>query len=1554
MFTKAPNTKPNTANREEQGSFIQPKLKIGKANDPYEKEADAMADKVVEKSNEPASDAAPTFFSPAKSVQKKEEEQVQEKPLADQITPVVQLKEEEIQQKEEEEIQEKEEEDMVQRASGSGDDGGASNIEQNLAASKGGGSPMDTGTKNQMESGFGADFSGVRIHNDSNAVQMNQELGSQAFANGNDIYFNEGKYNPGSSDGQHLLAHELTHTVQQGASPASDSVQKADNATPPTAVLPTTVLDISRGLTMSDDWLAYMEANPRKSTFDVQVKIGSQFSGTIKIKKKGRPKEGEKQKFELKSTRKNNHLDVQGMTFLNPLRDKGLVPILVLRSFGDEQVTSGFLSIRKGEEAFTKDIAQIIKSINETKESMGFLGLSDINLPEGLENSYVNGGLNFKANNIAVGVDGYIEATGSIGITNSALTFDVTANVEVAGLAQGEFNLKRGPEGKLSGKATIAADIANVNASLTIEYDKGAVLIQGTGKIQSEKFSGSVTLLVTDAAKAKEMRNSALGVETAGDAQAAPAGDAKAVTKSKENQVLSGWGEVSATITPWLEGTAKVGIDEKGHITIVGEIVVPDEIELMEQRGKKVDIFNVELRAGYGIPLVGQVFLFAGIGMFVNAGFGPLVLKNVGFTGTYSTDPDVLQQFSITGTLGINAFAIIGLEAEAGVGVTILGHDVKAGVNVTAAAGIKAYAEATPTFEYKEQKGPAGGKVGESRLKGHFEAAAQLFLQLSGALFYELDSPWWSPAPDGREEYPLGEVQYPIGDSMGIGADMDWLVGSNEVPELKFSPVEFDPDKFTADVMADPPPKKRGKSDANPEGKWKGEPKPDGKTDEPKTKDGKGLPENGKKKEDLKKLPDQQKYMRALDEMAKLEKSEPKPTYKVVEAKAKKVKAKYGLDLIQLKNKADDSVSVYVKHKKDNNGKHMVKIPLMSPAERKKLVGTALGDLRTRSQKAADKTGKLNKDTAQTTANGWKTAHPVVEGVSIVDGGKTWDFEVDLGDKTEKIPGKLKLEGQANKLSDTEVGEEVSFSADGEGHRLWIATKGKTFELMVASTPIAVKGRLDKWKIALKKKKKAEQTKMKPSLDKGFDLYKDIIKFAKIAGDIMNLDPTKLTAEKVAEAKAADDKVEASQHQIKGVMISLFEFFGDDNDIISTFSGNFDKMHPEVKIFMMDTIEKKPEEFTTIATNWEAIVAKVKTLNTKVSLSYEHPMTKAHTYGQYIQKNPASRALEAVLKESRKSEENKAAIRANMLIWIDDRAGSVKNSLTKESGDVKEKLVDQIEDKSKEPASFTSLKAYFKASLKTGSAEHKRFKPKETQPPKTVGDMTTIYYGYEGGREKFEVTFNHKTKQTTEVIGKSLSFHDLGRGKTEGETKAGMDRAHIIANEVRGSGYRSGHNLMLTSSQFNKVIMRRQEEKIGLFLDQMAQVTYSAVDAFDMKVRVERFAEGENMDKVKLVKALTDRKNALDASIQKARLKPDFDEATSSRFAEFKTIEALLKMSPEAILKLLNAEGAKTGEARIKDVIYTVTKIEFFTASDMEPNEEFNTGPDHFLGTHKA
>ena len=69
-----------------------------------------------------------------------------------------------------------------------------------------------------MENRFGADFSSVRIHTDENAARLSQQLQAQAFTVGNDVFFDQGKFLPDSSTGQHLLAHELTHTVQQGHS----------------------------------------------------------------------------------------------------------------------------------------------------------------------------------------------------------------------------------------------------------------------------------------------------------------------------------------------------------------------------------------------------------------------------------------------------------------------------------------------------------------------------------------------------------------------------------------------------------------------------------------------------------------------------------------------------------------------------------------------------------------------------------------------------------------------------------------------------------------------------------------------------------------------------------------------------------------------------------------------------------------------------------------------------------------------------------------------------------------------------------------------------------------------------------------------------------------------------------------------------------------------------------------------------------------------------------------------------------------------------------------
>jgi len=82
-------------------------------------------------------------------------------------------------------------------------------------ATASGGQALDAQTQRQMGSRFGHDFSRVRIHTDSAASSSAHALRSQAYTVGEDIVFRDGKFSPHSRDGERLLAHELTHVVQQ-------------------------------------------------------------------------------------------------------------------------------------------------------------------------------------------------------------------------------------------------------------------------------------------------------------------------------------------------------------------------------------------------------------------------------------------------------------------------------------------------------------------------------------------------------------------------------------------------------------------------------------------------------------------------------------------------------------------------------------------------------------------------------------------------------------------------------------------------------------------------------------------------------------------------------------------------------------------------------------------------------------------------------------------------------------------------------------------------------------------------------------------------------------------------------------------------------------------------------------------------------------------------------------------------------------------------------------------------------------------------------------------
>ena len=285
FFSKANDTKVQT--KEERG-FFQSKLEISPANDPQEKEADAVANNVVhgvknQKStglqkkeivNRMAEKEEPAAKlqrmgekeEPKAKLQKMEEEEPaaklqrmgeQEEPKAklqkmEEEEPAAKLqrmgeKEEpkaKLQKMEEEEpaaklqrmvekeepkakLQKMEEEEPAAKLQiqnkgtkdvnkeGQKKKEAGSALEQMIKETKGKGFQLPNDIRTEMEAQFNVDFSGVVIHTGLRAVEMCESIRAQAFTHGYDIYFNEGKYNPDTDTGKNLLAHELTHVVQQ-------------------------------------------------------------------------------------------------------------------------------------------------------------------------------------------------------------------------------------------------------------------------------------------------------------------------------------------------------------------------------------------------------------------------------------------------------------------------------------------------------------------------------------------------------------------------------------------------------------------------------------------------------------------------------------------------------------------------------------------------------------------------------------------------------------------------------------------------------------------------------------------------------------------------------------------------------------------------------------------------------------------------------------------------------------------------------------------------------------------------------------------------------------------------------------------------------------------------------------------------------------------------------------------------------------------------------------------------------------------------------------------
>jgi hypothetical protein len=188
---------------------IQTKLKIGEPGDKYEQEADRIADEVMRMPE--------SLVQRQVEPEEEEEEMVQSKAIFSAINPLVQLKE----------------------------DGNPAHfserLESPLAAKSGEGGALPSDARSFMELRFGTDFSHVRVHTDTEANQIAAAIGARAFTLKHDIFFGAEHYQPTTMQTRRLLAHELTHVIQQEASGKRGAIQ-ADFAIEPTPPIPTEAL----------------------------------------------------------------------------------------------------------------------------------------------------------------------------------------------------------------------------------------------------------------------------------------------------------------------------------------------------------------------------------------------------------------------------------------------------------------------------------------------------------------------------------------------------------------------------------------------------------------------------------------------------------------------------------------------------------------------------------------------------------------------------------------------------------------------------------------------------------------------------------------------------------------------------------------------------------------------------------------------------------------------------------------------------------------------------------------------------------------------------------------------------------------------------------------------------------------------------------------------------------------------------------------------------------------------------------------------------------------
>ncbi len=718
------------------------------------------------------------------------------------------------------------------------------------------GRPLPTKWRQRLEAGLKENFSKVTLHEGPETAKLLRNRGAKALAAGETILM--GQETTGSFKKEKTLAHEIVHVVQQrksgrkiqgftagGRQPAAEKeAQRLANVLVSGPVGPLTVRERAEGP-------QGLEEEPTSSAQipSLELKGRGEFSPPQDVIQKiieagregievpmhyGGLARGRVRVQQIR-TRQERPLfqtpEDQPLLLVKPLLPE--IPLALFVRMRRNQI-QGYLGIPQARhyQRLTRISRRLLRKYPKL---FGLPGL-DLLREVKVENKLQDGQLSFALRNVRFRLLKSFRGSLSLALADEKMVLsDASAHLDILGLAQTDLQFERGEDGFLKGQVETDIELGSAaDGKVTIEWDKKGMSGGGEVSYQNEKFSGTIQVEVFTKDRAQEI------LESKG---------LRPRRFQKDFGVLAE-GDLNFSFTDWLSGTAHVIIDPWGHLTVIGEITPQKEIELFPQKNYVKELPELEARASYGLPVVGNIFLFVSIGLELWAIMGPGKFYNIQVSGTYSTDPEVAKNFEIQGSLNISAGAGIDLRAKGGAGLEILDHDIKAGVGLTGRAGIKGYAEATPIIGYREQEADRKGKF---FIRGELEIAAQPFLGLGGDVFIKVDSPWWSPLPDKTWKWPLFNKEWPLPGQFGIKAQVEYVFGSKQWPTVEFGRVDFDPAKFMSDIMAGRT--KRGKGgEKKAEGKWREKNQQAARPPEPKEKKPSGFKEGRPRRPDPKSL----------------------------------------------------------------------------------------------------------------------------------------------------------------------------------------------------------------------------------------------------------------------------------------------------------------------------------------------------------------------------------------------------------------------------------------------------------------------------------------------------------------------------------------------------------------------------------------------------------------------------------------------------------------------------------------------------------------------------